>query len=454
VTDRGALTHGPIGRTLLTMTGGMLIGHVAMSIFNVTDTWFVSRLGTTPLAAISFSFPVIMLTNGTMFGLGMGTGSVISRAIGQGDRERVRRLTTHALLLTFGLGLVIATAGLLVYRPLFAALGASEQTLDLTLAYMRIWYLGFPLGGIPMVMNNAIRATGDARTPGIIMAAVAVANLVLDPLFIFGPGPLPALGLEGAALATVIGRLISTVWALAVIQRRLRLLVWSGWGGRDLLASWRRFAAVGTPAVMTMVVLPVTGAVLTRIIARFGDPAVAAFGTGGKIDYFALMLLMAFSSVVLPYVGQNAGARLWDRVRATVRFALRFATGYCGVMTVVVFALAPALAGAFSDDPEVVRHLTQYLRLIPLCYVGFGVSSVAYNGLMGLDASLPAMWLIVVRNLGLQIPASWLGARIAGSALGVFLGFIPATLLAAVAGLLVLRWRLREAASQPPYSSS
>lgn len=421
-----SLTRGPIGRSIWTMTLGMLVGQAAMTAFNITDTWFVSRLGTLPLAAMAFTFPVVLIVNGVMFGLGIGASSIISRVIGQGDRDQVRRLTTHALWLTVVLGLLMAVLGLATYRHVFELMGAEGETLDLTLSYMRIWFLGFPVGGIPMVMNNAIRATGDAKTPGVIMAVVAGVNAVLDPIFIFGLGPVPALGLEGAAIATVIGRVISTAWALHIIHRRLHMIDWHLRPPHLLWDSWRRFLTMGLPATGTMIVLPLSGALLTRLIAHHGgDPAVAAWGAGGRVDGLTFMLVMAMGSVLLPFVGQNEGAGRQDRSTKGVAWALKVGMTYCTVAGGLIYLFAPNLTHLFTDDPAAATTLVHYLRIISLCYPAVALAVMSYNGLMGLDRPVAAFVLTLLRNLGLYVPLAWLGGRlmgVPGVLWGVFIG--------------------------------
>ena len=184
--DHATLTSGPINRTLLRMTLGMLVGHFAMTIFNLTDTYFVAQLGTNELAAMSFTFPAVFLVSALIFGIGIGASSVISRAIGRGDLRRVQQLTTHVLLLAIVVAVLLSLLGLSAARSAFYVMGARDAVLELTMQYMRIWFFGMPLVVIPMIGNNAIRATGDAMTPGLIMLTAALANLVLDPLLIFG----------------------------------------------------------------------------------------------------------------------------------------------------------------------------------------------------------------------------------------------------------------------------
>ncbi len=206
MTTSARLIDGPVSETLRRMTIPMIIAIFAMIAFNLTDTYFVSRLGTTPLAAMSFTFPLVFIINTITLGIGSGGGAVIARAIGAGDTDRVRRLTTDLLTLSLLLVAVMVTIGLLTIKPVFTLLGATEETLPLIRQYIAIWYSGVIFVVIPMVGNAAIRATGDTKTPSNIMLFAFGVNLVLDPLLIFGIGPFPRLELAGAAIATDVAR--------------------------------------------------------------------------------------------------------------------------------------------------------------------------------------------------------------------------------------------------------
>mgnify|MGYP001434977742 FL=1 len=212
-----SVTQGPIGRTLIKMLLGMLVGHVAMTVFNLTDTYFVAQLGTEPLAAMSFTFPIIFTIMSVIFGLGIGTSSVISQAIGKGDFHQAQRLTTHALYLAVLVSIVLSALGLIFTEDIFYAMGARDEVLRLTKLYMHIWFWGMPLVTIPMMGNNALRATGDTGTAGMIMGGGAMVNLILDPIMIFGLLGFPKWGIAGAAIATLFGRgfaLVSSLWVL------------------------------------------------------------------------------------------------------------------------------------------------------------------------------------------------------------------------------------------------
>jgi putative MATE family efflux protein len=209
---------------LLRLTAPMILGILGIHLFHLVDTFFVGRLGTEALAAMSFTFPVVFVVGGVALGLGLGASAVVSHAIGEGDWHRVRRLTTDSLTLGLIVVASLIVIGLATVDPVFRMLGASEELIPLIKSYMFVWYPGMIFVVIPMVGNNCIRATGDTRTPSLIMVLAGAVNGALDPLFIFGLGPFPRLGLAGAALATVIGRSITFTVALLILARRERML--------------------------------------------------------------------------------------------------------------------------------------------------------------------------------------------------------------------------------------
>ena len=218
------LIQGPVVRTLTSLAVPMMGGIFSVVAFNLADTYFVARLGTKELAAMSFTFPVTMILFGIAFGLMSGTTTIVSQAIGRGEPEGVRRIASDSLVLSFLVVLASASLGILTIRPLFYLLGASDEVMPLIEDYMTIWYLGIVFLIIPMVSNAAIRATGDTRAPALIMMLATGLNVVLDPILIFGWFGFPRMELEGAALATVIARACTMVASLAILHFREGML--------------------------------------------------------------------------------------------------------------------------------------------------------------------------------------------------------------------------------------
>ena len=221
---RKRMTEGPVGPSLIRLAVPMIFGLVSIMLFNLVDTFYISQIGARELVAISFTFPVTFTLMSFSFGIGIGAAAVISRAIGEGDQHRVQRLTTDSLLLVALIIICVAGLSFFALDSIFTLMGASTESLPLIKQYMIPWLSGVVFVVIPIVGNSAIRATGDTKTPSWIMIIAAGVNAVLDPLLIFGYGPFPELGIQGAAIATVISYIsimIAGLWVLGIREKML-----------------------------------------------------------------------------------------------------------------------------------------------------------------------------------------------------------------------------------------
>jgi len=417
------LTEGPVGRTLARLTGPMILGIGAMVAFNLTDTFFVGRLGSTELAALSFTFPVVLIVNSIAMGLGIGASAVISRAVGRGEGHEVRRLSTDSLTLALSVVALFVVVGFLTIDPVFRKLGATENVLPLIKQYMRIWYMGMIFVVVPMVGNNAIRARGDTKRPAAIMLVAVVVNIVMDPLLIFGIGPFPRLGVEGAALATVLARASAFIAALYVLNFRYRMLTLERCGFNKVLNSWRRILYIGVPTAGSRVIIPIAIGAVTRIVSSYGEKAVAGYGVASRIEFFALAVVFALSSVIGPFVGQNLGAGLHERVNRGIRLSNRFVI-FWGLGMLALLALpARWIASLFNDDPTVVETAALYLRIVPVGYALQGVFIVSTSTMNVLKKPLHAAGMTVLEMFVLMIPLAFLGSSLLGLR-GVF-GAMP-----------------------------
>ena len=322
------LVEGDIGKILFKMTLPMLMGILGMILFNLVDTYFIGILGVDELAAISFTFPVIMIVMSISMGLGVGASSVISREIGTGNMDQVKRYTTDALILSIVIVILLVILGLFTIDPLFQLLGAEKELIPLIRDYMIIWYAGVPLVVIPMVGNNAIRATGDTKSPGIIMMVAVVVNLIMDPLLIFGIGPFPRLELQGAAIATLIARSCVMIFALYVLYKREKMISLQLPTLKNLVHSWKKILYVAIPTSLTNLIAPVTIAIITMLVANYGKNAVAAFGIASRLEMFSLAIVMALSAVIAPFTGQNYGAKKYNRITKGVQISTNFSIIY------------------------------------------------------------------------------------------------------------------------------
>jgi putative MATE family efflux protein len=443
------MTTDPVGQTLLRLTVPMLFGTMGMVAFNLADTFFVGQLGTRELAAMSFTFPVVLVIGSLAMGLGIGTSAVISHAIGEGNQSRVQRLTTDSLLLSALLAVFLAVVGLLTINPVFTLLGAPPDLLPLIRQYIAVWYVGVIFVLIPMVGNNAIRATGDTTTPSAIMLVVVVVNIILDPLLIFGLGPFPRMELAGAAIATVIARALTLVVALWVLAYREKMLCLTRPSLRDVLQSCREILSIGLPAAATNMITPLTIGIITSLVATYGEANVAAFGAASRIDMLALVGIMSRSMVLAPFVGQNWGAGNMARVRTAVRYSHRTALAWGAFLFVLLTMMGTSLASLFNDNPEVITTMALYLSIVPLGYGFQGMLLLSNAVLNTLRKPMHATALIGIQMIGFYIPLAYLGSLLFGLT-GIFVAAATAYILSGTIAWWWLRRVLRVVQEDTP----
>ena len=401
-------TRGPIGRTMIKTAFAMVPGTLAMSGYNLADAFFVGRLGREPLAAMGFTFPVIMLAWCIFHGLGIGVVTTTSQALGGGKKSKAAGLVECGILLSIFLSVVIAIAGLLSNEWIFRQFGARGNTLDLVISYMNIWFLGCVSGTLSGLGNSLLIAAGDAKRAAQMMMLGMILNAILDPLMIFGYGIVPAMGIRGAALATVFSQLIAAVTVLTLVKNKHKLIRWEKIPLRRLFASWKTIIHFAVPATIGMLMMPIGSAVITRITAEFGDAAVGATAAAARVEAVAFVFPMAMGISLVPMIGQNYGARLYGRIRRIQRFSMRFAGIYLLFMAVLFFIMAPVISRWFSPDVEVQRIMTMCLRIIPWGF--FAIEIHRYGGFLFTGSGRPSVsaWLNGIRMLGLLVPLSLL----------------------------------------------
>lgn len=432
------LVQQDVKRTLLNMALPMLAGTVAMNAYNLTDTWFVSRLGTVPLAAMGFTFPVVMLLTFVAAGVGTGVTLLVSHALGRHEHDAAAGFTTHGMALIVGVSVIISAAGYLSMDAVFTRLGADSATLPLVREYMGIWYFGALTMAMPMVGNGILISTGDSRAASRLMMLGMVLNTVLDPIMIFGYLGFPAMGISGAALATVISQAVSAVWLFHLLHRKHRLISAAHLNPGGLPASCRRIFKLGVPSMLSMALMPVSATVLTRLVSAFGNEAVAACGAAGRIEMFAFVIPMSLGISLAPFVSQNFGAGRFDRIHEAIRVSTRFALLYGGAIAIVFFVGAPWLAAIFSRDPAVRTILVAYIRIICFGYGMMETHRYCTITLTGLHKPVSSALLNGIRVLALLIPLSYLGAHLLGIR-GIFAGRLLTDLIVGTIGLIWVR---------------
>jgi len=431
--DKYGLLTGSIPKVLRQMTIPMTVGMIAILMFNLVDTFFISLLGTEALAAVSYTFPVTFTVNCITMGIGMGLSTNIGRLLGQGQAQDAARFTSHGVLLAVILVTLASTLGLFTIEPLFLMLGAEEKLIPLIEQYMAIWYFSIPLLVIPMAGNSAIRATGDTKTPAKIMMLAGLINGILDPLLIFGYGPFPELGIQGAAIASAFSWAGALIGSLYVLIKREKLLAWPHL--RFIIEDWKMILKIGTPAALSNAMSPLSGALFMMILSTHGTSVVAAYGAAQRIESILILVLMSLTSALTPFMAQNFGANNPERSFAGLFISMRFAIVFQLVVFIMMVPLSIPLSAVFSQEQVVQNQLWHYLMVVPFSYGFQGIMMMLVSGLNALHQPMKAFQWSAMRLFLFTLPLAWLGGIILGVE-GVFFGIAAGNILGGILSYL------------------
>ena len=370
------LTCCSIWRTLFALSAPVVLGMALQTGFNIVDTIFVGMLGSEQLAAISVTFPVVFIFIAIASGLTIGSTALMSHAIGAGRQKEASNIAEHSLLAAVFIGLAVAAVGIAFSPPIFSFMGVSGHILEMTIQYANLIFIGFLFLFIGFLSQGIIQAGGDTVTPTKNLAVSVALNVVLDPLFIFGFGPVPAMGLAGAGMATVISRGVGAALNIQHVMRgkaRVKL------DPRNFRFDYRIISGVlktGTPSSVSQSINSIGMILLMGLVGTFGTAAIAAFGVGLRLESLAILPVIGLSSALVPFVGQNLGAGRTDRAKRAVSLTSYVAALYM-VMFMALWYFVPGLMySPFTADPEVIATGVSYLMTISFGYVFLGLDFV------------------------------------------------------------------------------
>ncbi len=410
------------------------MGSITMNVAQLGEAVYLGFLGTEALAAMGFAYPITITLFAFAMGIGTGASSVIARAAGSGQRGDVRRLVSHAELLAVLVGSILGLGGYFAAPSIAALLGAQDAVHAMTVQYLQVYMIGMPFFLLSIVGSTLLRATGSAASPGIIMTAGSIIQIILCPFFIFDSfwGLGLGLGIAGAAWAYVVSRFMS-VFLFVLLLVRARMVHWSFVG---VINSWKAILYVGGPAIASGLVQPLSMSIITRLLASHGHEVVAGFNVASRVETMAHMILWSVYSSSEPFIGQNWGARLYERVKK----ALTLCHGFClawGVLTFVVMMLVgTTLVAMIDENPIVLDVARSFFLVIPLSIGFMGMMSVASSCFNALGKPFPPFVISLLRTLILYVPLAIVANRLWGYQ-GIF---IATAVTNVVVGLIAWTW--------------
>ncbi|MBL4601222.1 MAG: MATE family efflux transporter [Emcibacteraceae bacterium] len=430
------LTTGSVQGHLIRMALPMAIGLTATMSFTFVDSYFIGKLGSEELAAMGFIARVAMIVISLSIGLSAGVASVLARVAGNGDHEDIKRLATNTLILTFILSIFITVVGLLTIDPLFRMLGANERVLVFIKEYVIIWYFSTLFIVLPMIGGAIMRALGDTKLQGNLMLVSAVANAILDPLLIFGLYGFPELGFAGAAWASLITRFISFAIISYSLYYRYHIICFS----KETISTFgntiKRIMHVGIPATGTNMIIPIVAAITIAIVARYGTDAVAATHIATTVETLSLVLFFTASAVVGPFIGQNLGAKKFERIDECIKKITLFCLIWGALSAIILWGLAPFIVKLFREEEAIVSLATSYLYVVPISYGLYGLVMSVNAIFNSMGNPMPGVVISTLRVFFLQLPLFYFASQY----YDLETAFIFISISNAIAGVVAYIW--------------
>lgn len=407
--------EGNISRHMFRLAIPSIGAMCAMTVYNLTDTYFVSKLGTEALAAMGFTFPIILMIGAISSGISMGAGSLLARAMGNNNHHKMKRIATDGILLAVLIVAFISIVCLATMKPLFTALGADETTLPLVMEYMGVWYAGVIVVIMPPISDTCMRAMGDMIRPLAVTLVCAIVNIILDPILIFGLFGLPAMGIKGAAVATLVSRFFGMIISLSFVKFHYKLLDFRYNSIREMFQSWHDILGIGIPGALVRLLPQVIRMLLTRVAATVvGGVGVAALAAGSRIESFSFIVSMAVGNAIIPIIGQNYGAKKYERVKEAEKIIGIIAVIYGLILSLMVFLIGKPIIHIFTTDSKVVALTHVYLIVIFLGSIGLNLYNWLSEAFNAVGKSILSLTINLIGTLLLLVPSTFIGSRIGG----------------------------------------
>lgn len=432
------LVSGSIPGHLVGQTLPAVIGVAAIMSIGIVDAYFIGQLGSAPLAAISFIFPVAVACTSLGVGVMVGINSVVARALGEGDHLKAARRANFGIVFAALCGVVIGLMLYLLIDPIFAAMNAPAHLMPLIRAYMVPYAAGFPLILTIMGFNGVLRGQGEAKRTSTVSIAYAAANWVLNPLLITGGFGFAGFGMAGAAYATVIGWGIGVAMAVWLIRSTALPLNLALLRDCSLIDPAKAIIKVGLPAAFSNAINPLGLSILTALVALEGEAAVAGFGAAGRLQSFVIVPLLGLSAAIGAIVGQNWAAGRFDRARAATLYAAGFCLVWGLAVAAAMLAAGEFFARLFTEDPAVIAEFALYLKIAAWGYAGFGLLIVGNGVMNAVDKAGFALVQSVMRVFLVMLPVALILQPVMGSA-AIYTAELAANLFGAVSAVVLVR---------------
>ena len=398
----------PIVPLLFRLSIPSIIAMAIQALYNVVDSIYVGRLGTDPLSALSLSFPLQMIIIAIAVGTGVGTSSLISRRLGQGEREEAANAAEHVILISLFYSIIMALIGYFLSDRLFVIFTNDANLINLGTQYISIILMGSIALFFPMISNNILRGEGNTFIPMVVMVIGAVINIILDPFLIYGLWLFPRLGIQGAAIATVTARLLSGIFLVFMLfsdKNELKMDLKTFEFDFNVIVEIYK---VGFPAMIMQFLASFMLAGMNKILASFTTTAIAAAGIYFRLQSFVFMPVFGLNQGYMPIVGYNFGHNNPKRMMKTIKLAGVIAFVFTTAGFIIFQTIPTQLITLFNKDPELIRIGTTALKRISIAFPIIGPAIIISTTFQAMGKGLPSLFFSFLRQIIVLLPMMYL----------------------------------------------
>lgn len=436
--DQTYMKEQPVLKLILSMALPMVISMMVNSLYNIVDSFFIAKISEKAMTALSLVFPVQNLINAVMIGFGIGINAVISFYMGAQDQKRADQAATQGMLLGTIHGIAFMVLGIGVMRPFLNMFTENQEIVDLGVRYSRVVFLFAVALSWQLVFEKTFQAVGRMVSSMVCMMSGAIINIVLDPVLIFGLGPFPKMGIEGAALATGIGQTMATVFYLILYIVKPINVKYRGKYLKADLGLCKKLYSIGIPASLNLALPSLLISALNVILAGYAEVYVFVLGVYYKLQTFLYLPANGIIQGMRPLLGYNYGAGEHKRVHKIYQTGLFLVLAIMAVGTVLCFAIPGQLIGMFTENAMTIQAGTVELRVISIGFVASSVSVTCCGALEGLGKGVHSLIISLCRYVVVIIPVAVVVSHFIG-ATGVWHAFWITEVVTAVISYFVYK---------------
>ena len=402
--NREEILNGPIIKTIMKLAWPVMVGNTMQVIYNLADTFWLGRLGAEAVAAISIGFPLVFLIVSIGAGITVAGTTLVAQYMGADNQEMTNKVTAQIFLFVLSLSVVLGGIGVLFNKNILIMMGTPSNILADASAYLNIISAGVPFMFMFFIFSALLRGYGDTKTPMKFMIFSSLLNIVLDPFMIFGIGFFPALGVEGAAYATIFSRAVAGVIGI--------YLLFTGRKGLTLKLKYlkpdfsvlKKIIVIGFPSAAEQSIVALGMTLLMSIVSQFGTMVVAAYGIGSRILSVVMLPSRGLATATTTMVGQNLGAENIKRAESSAWKSTGIIFVTLTVLAIISNLFPRAIIGVFNSNPEVIEIGVSFLRVVGFSFGFLGVRFVIGGSFRGAGNTVVAMVLAIIALWGLRLP--------------------------------------------------